>query len=122
MRSCFAFVSAGSSSLHESRFFTLFWSAAERSGAKAQLVEILREFDKPATYEELWERAKDHERFKSKRFMKQMMQHLKKIRVAKTLRVDNKHFGYMLTHRAVDGGPVLAAAAAERTVQTQTAS
>lgn len=48
----------------------------------------------------IWDIAQGHPQFKSKRFTKQMLQHLKKIRVARTQRVDNQRFGYMLTARA----------------------
>ena len=72
---------------------------AEKQGVKAQLVDILRPLEKPATYAELWEQAKDLPVFKSKRFMKQMLQQLRKANVAKTKRVDARHFGYLLTYQ-----------------------
>lgn len=62
--------------------------------------------EKPATTAEIWEAAQANPQFKSKRFMKQMLQHLKKVHLAKTQRLDSKHFGYSLTHH-VKPEPVL---------------
>ncbi|KAK9915858.1 hypothetical protein WJX75_005350 [Coccomyxa subellipsoidea] len=74
-------------------------SEEDRTGAKSVLFGILKKADEPLTTAEIWEAA-ETEGLKSKRFMKQMLLHMKKARHIKSKPSGKgNHFGYILPNK-----------------------
>ncbi|BDA44271.1 hypothetical protein COCOBI_05-4550 [Coccomyxa sp. Obi] len=68
----------------------------DRTGAKSVLFGILKDASEPLTTAELWAAA-EVEGIKSKRFMKQMLLHMKKARYIKSKPSGKgNHFGYII--------------------------
>ena len=55
------------------------------AGSKEVIIGVLRSLGSPATYEELWQQSQSNPQIKSKRYMKTIVQQLKKSGIAKSV-------------------------------------
>ena len=67
---------------------------------KADLIQLLGSLPQATNSEDLWNLAQDNPKVRSKRHMKMMLQQLRSSGVARTERLDAKHFGYRLAGKA----------------------